>query len=386
MTAASEGPATGGQHAPLHGGERFDALDGLRGVAALIVVVYHFMSAFLPGLVPMYSPSVPGWVDSPIGIFFNGTFSVYVFFVLSGFVLSGSSLRPRSHLMWDCFLRYLRLALPATASILIAWGLLKIFPTSADQLEKVIPGEWLSWTYQGDIPGAGRALQDGFFDIFRHGESQFNNVLWTMQTELIGSLGIYFFFQFVKNHRLLILMAMGVSFLSSSLLQPYLAFVIGSALCLAARRGTRIGESAAVLFFVVGIILGSQSSGFAERAGINDVANPLFELGNQHSVFYPLAAGAVVAGVIWSYRLRAMFSTRLPVFLGKISFPIYLLHVPLIYTIFAAWSLALQPTGGFELMVTVALPFLVVAIAAGWIFEAKVDQPVLRLLKKVRVR
>jgi peptidoglycan/LPS O-acetylase OafA/YrhL len=366
-----------------HTDGRVSALDGLRGVAALIVVVYHFMSAFTPSVVPMQSASVPGWVDSPLGIFFNGTFSVHVFFVLSGFVLSNSSFRPRERIVLDCFLRYLRLALPATASVLIAWALLKTFPHSASQLGDVTPGKWLGWTHQGDIPAFGSVLRDGFIDVFRYGGSQFNNVLWTMRTELIGSFGIYFFFQFVTRYRFTILLLIGAALSTSSVLRPYVAFVFGALLCIAARRAPQTSELACMMLFATGVVIGSQSEGFADRTGLNGLPGSL-EPGNQHAIFYPVAAAAIVAAVIGSSRLRALFSGRVPVFLGQISFPLYLLHVPLIYTIFAAWSLSADSTAGIELLLVVALPFLVVSIASAWIFEKKIDQPLLALLKRLK--
>ena len=135
------------------GSQRFQELDGLRGVAALIVVVFHVMSAFVPAWVPDQSEAVPWWADSPLAVLYNGTFAVPVFFVLSGFVLAQASLLPRKHLWLDLALRYLRLALPATASVLLACGLLHIWPTAAESLSQVVPVPWLRWTYQGEIPG-----------------------------------------------------------------------------------------------------------------------------------------------------------------------------------------------------------------------------------------
>jgi peptidoglycan/LPS O-acetylase OafA/YrhL len=51
---------------------RFEVLDGMRGVAALVVMVYHF-THFVP--------------SDPLG---NATLSVDVFFALSGFVIAHS--------------------------------------------------------------------------------------------------------------------------------------------------------------------------------------------------------------------------------------------------------------------------------------------------------
>ena len=70
---------------------RLHQLDGLRGIAALTVVLYHYLSAFLPALTPDETAN-PHWLsDTPLAVIFNGPFAVVVFFVLSGFVISKSA-------------------------------------------------------------------------------------------------------------------------------------------------------------------------------------------------------------------------------------------------------------------------------------------------------
>ena len=88
---------------------RLAALDGLRGIAALVVVCFHFAAAFLPSLIPDQTDH-PCWVaDTPIGILFNGPFSVSIFFVLSGFVIAQAAARRRDPIYINIPLRYLRL-------------------------------------------------------------------------------------------------------------------------------------------------------------------------------------------------------------------------------------------------------------------------------------
>src|ERR1700752_3428309 len=99
---------------------RLECLDGVRGVAALVVVVFHYLSAFVPALTPDQTPD-PYWLaDTPLAILFNGPFAVVVFFVLSGFVISKSA-HKRFPLLPAVALRYLRLTVPMLASVLAAW-------------------------------------------------------------------------------------------------------------------------------------------------------------------------------------------------------------------------------------------------------------------------
>jgi peptidoglycan/LPS O-acetylase OafA/YrhL len=361
---------------------RFISLDGLRGVAAIIVVIFHFMSAFTPEFVPDQSKSPPWWADSPLAVLFNGTFAVPVFFVLSGFVLTHSSVKAQSNLSLDMVLRYFRLVIPASMSVLLAWLLLKMIPNAASELRALIPGPWLSYTHQDQIPSFYFAAKDGVYGAFVHGYSRFNNVLWTMQTELIGSFCIYIFFRFVRMNQLTWLIIVTLILILTQLPTGYIAFSLGSALYLIHRDGFTLNPRSAGGIFLVGLVIGSWSTGFAQRQGLPALPS-LFEPGHKSSIWYPLAALFVVAGTLHSPILKTLFSSKLTQFLGVISFPIYLLHVPLIYTVIARAALDLDLTRGVGL-VFLAAASLMLTMILSLFFERFVDQPVMSVIRRVR--
>jgi peptidoglycan/LPS O-acetylase OafA/YrhL len=75
--------------------QRLRSLDGLRGVAAIVVVAYHslLISPSLAEIVVNNQPAEPGsfWdllLHSPLRILIAGNEAVIVFFVLSGLVLT----------------------------------------------------------------------------------------------------------------------------------------------------------------------------------------------------------------------------------------------------------------------------------------------------------
>jgi peptidoglycan/LPS O-acetylase OafA/YrhL len=89
-------------HAPV---ERIHALDGLRGVLALFVVVYHLLSPL-----PVLQPLVDRWLP----LLHQGWYAVDVFFVMSGFVMlhvygrqfsAAMTLRQFGRFMWARFAR-----------------------------------------------------------------------------------------------------------------------------------------------------------------------------------------------------------------------------------------------------------------------------------------
>ncbi len=68
-------------------------LDGARGVAALSVVISHYIQVFYPAALNGNSQQAHFQWDtlygySPLNLFYNRQFAVCLFFVLSGYVLS----------------------------------------------------------------------------------------------------------------------------------------------------------------------------------------------------------------------------------------------------------------------------------------------------------
>ena len=79
---------------PLSSKPRFEILDGLRGVAAMIVVAFHLFETYSPG--------------SNEQILNHGYLAVDFFFVLSGFVIGYAyDDRWKSMTTWDFFKRRL---------------------------------------------------------------------------------------------------------------------------------------------------------------------------------------------------------------------------------------------------------------------------------------
>jgi peptidoglycan/LPS O-acetylase OafA/YrhL len=88
---------------------RITYLDGLRGLACLQVLFYHFQI-----FIPMVN----------LGFMANGQCAVSLFFVLSGFVLTFSFENARVPAATKLLLRWVRLGLPAIASICVAAGVI----------------------------------------------------------------------------------------------------------------------------------------------------------------------------------------------------------------------------------------------------------------------
>lgn len=166
---------------------RMGEIDGLRGIAALSVVLAHIFFAFPSALSPRDLSDPQIWLDpgtylkySPLRAFLAGQPAVIMFFTLSGFVLSlpfvdGSQPRYGRYLVK----RFCRIYIPFAAAILYA-ALLCHF-----SLPRPVPGlsDWFndaSWTASPDLEVIGRHLLMTGQDI----DMQLNNVVWSLVHEM----------------------------------------------------------------------------------------------------------------------------------------------------------------------------------------------------------
>ena len=126
------------------------ALDGVRGVAACVVVISHLIAGFYPALF-FGAPDEARFAlqhaiaNSPLFVLYSGTFAVYIFFVLSGFVIAASAMRTRCGLLVLALTRYLRLAVPVLASVLLALALMWAFPGAPQRASAIVGNWWLDF-------------------------------------------------------------------------------------------------------------------------------------------------------------------------------------------------------------------------------------------------
>lgn len=361
---------------------RLECLDGVRGVAALVVVVFHYLSAFVPALTPDQTPD-PYWLaDTPLAILFNGPFAVIVFFVLSGFVISSSAHKPYS-LPLTIALRYFRLTVPMLVSVVAAWLLLISFPNEATRLAAITGTPWLSKTFNGEIPPLFSAVEDGTFEVYLHGISRFNNALWSMRPELIGSVAIYVIYAFVRRGAYLVgtLAVLFFLLLWKGHSYYYEAFIFG-ALIQEAWTANRLTGLNAALALVVGVVLGSESGDFASRYRLDFLPMPI-RPGVEDGLIYPVAAALIVYACLKSTAASRFFQVGPCLFLGRISFGLYLIHVPVVYTLAIAVALAFWPMSPIVVSLGLFL-FVAVCISLGWLMTLVFDAPTLRVLSAIR--
>lgn len=163
---------------------RLTSLDGLRGVAALIVVVHHGLLVLPEFANPLYGTGGAGslawFVYSPLHLFAAGEEAVVVFFILSGFVLALPVVRGGFHWLAYYASRLLRLYLPVAASLLWAFAVIAVVPR-ASLLHNASP-----WMRDHGVPITPLAVIRDI--VLVTGTSDLDGPLWSLRWEVLFSL------------------------------------------------------------------------------------------------------------------------------------------------------------------------------------------------------
>lgn len=162
---------------------RYAGLDGLRGIAAAVVLTTHLILT-IPALTGhAASDPAPQWFDivlrTPLHLLTAGGEAVIVFFVLSGFVLALPFI-PEKKSSWIGYYpkRIVRLYVPVLGSVALA----VLFAVLVPRLTGA--GTWWVGAHARPI-SASMILSDASLLL---GTGKYNSVLWSLQWEVLFSL------------------------------------------------------------------------------------------------------------------------------------------------------------------------------------------------------
>ncbi len=337
-------------HAPPDIAGKEQSLEALRGVAAIIVVLYHLLLGFAPGL-PGVLPGFPAgatWIGRPWYGLVNGVAAVGFFFTLSGFVLTRRSLQTGhgDSLAVGAIKRWPRLAGTVAIACLSSWALFPLGLYRFRQAGKLSASPWLSafastgsgdglapngLTPNGLVPNAWAAFKEGACLTFFTGSATYNSSLWTMHIEFIGS-----FIAFGLALALLRLPGAGAraallltAWLACFCVDPWLAnFPLGVALASLAASGRLPRLSAAWLPPL--LLAAFASANYVENSALGRLAYAHLRFVPPAASVYGLGAASALLAAECIPALRASLSGRVAAWLGRLSFPLYLLHIPIL--------------------------------------------------------
>jgi peptidoglycan/LPS O-acetylase OafA/YrhL len=312
---------------------RLTELDGLRGIAALVVVVFHVSLIARPYVDSNNVGDLWWWIsDSPLKIATAGTQAVLLFFVLSGLVVALPALRPGFSWKKYYSARLVRLYIPSWAALALASVLIFVVPRHGSA---VVSGSWIDTTNARSTP-IGTLLADA--TLMKVGNAA-DNVLWSLRWEIVFSVLLPLFVVAAILIKRFWIAAIVVCLAITATAQGshtdprmYLPiFFIGTLMALhldeirewSARRGTAFW--ATTLVASLACMIASQT--------LHSIAPSTTIAGHILWALVGLGSAGIILCAIGSTGVRDALNMRAPRFLGKISFSLYLVHVPILATL-----------------------------------------------------
>ncbi|NWK79445.1 acyltransferase [Aquitalea sp. LB_tupeE] len=326
---------------------RHKEIDGIRGWAALLVVAFHLFQETLGIIFPIFHSA---WFN----FIFDGHLMVLIFFILSGDALSISffSTSKPNGTVRILLSRYLRLTFPILISCLLTYLLMTVHLTYNIQASRIVQREdWLGSFLNFDpsfINFAKYSLADVYFN--HRTENSYNPFLWTMSVEMLGSI-IIFLNIFILPHtkyNFKIIITQIIFFWISA---PYLSLFIAGFFFGNLRQNNyfeHLKKSKKNWIFTVSFIVLAIFISYARslKGGIELHGHVLHFSGiadfEQLNVLWAIAFTFLCYS---SNTLLHFFKSTLSQFLGKISFPIYIIQFPIIASFTCAGILYAHQNG-----------------------------------------
>ncbi|WP_194422161.1 acyltransferase family protein [Microbacterium abyssi] len=352
--------------------QRISSLDGIRGWAALVVVTYHCSLIAMPHL----DGTLAAWLtQSPSKLAFAGTEAVLVFFVLSGFVVALPVLR--DGFSWTRYYptRVLRLYLPVWGSVVLATALIALLPRDAATMPE---DSWMQNTQ------ATRVTWGTFFDeaLLLTKSYDINNVLWSLRWELIFSLALPVFVGLALLLRRHAMIAAAVAcaltvvgrIVDVEALVYLPVFMLGTLMAVRlddllawVQRPRRRAFWPCLTALALALLIASWLA--------RPVAAPGTVLGRTMWGLAGVGAVLVIVAAMGWPRLRHLLEGRVSQWLGRTSYSLYLVHVPLLGTLAYLWG-----SDRWAMVAVVGIPASLLLAAA---FHRFLEAPAHRLARYV---
>lgn len=312
---------------------KINSAESIRGLACIAVVFSHLILTFFPLLhnniqadLQKMSAIENAIYHSPFNFWYSGSAAVYIFFVLSGYILSYAILSKKDlnkKLISMSLKRFPRLAIPALFSCVIAW---LIFFVEVDMSNASV---WIAH-YGKDSYNFLDALYQGTIGAFVFGSAPLNWVLWTMQIELFGSfilfLLLYFYSKNIKIFYILsIILPAPMIIVSPQFCIGIYSFIVGIYLYL-------YGSKLPVYLTTPSLIIGLYLAGVHNFSYSYTFFTEIFGL-KTYTLLNVFAGPLIVFGILMNSKISNYLDKKPLVYLGKLSFSIYLLHLIIIYVI-----------------------------------------------------
>ncbi|WP_279159662.1 acyltransferase family protein [Thomasclavelia cocleata] len=357
---------------------RISWIDGLRGIAALLVVFCHIACVFKYGLYSIKGANTSFekiWLFTPLNVLTNGNTAVQFFFVISGFLITMNIYNKNISIkkvggyssLLNKFKKILYIVVPA---IVLAYFLMKL--NLYFHLDALLIDERLGFVsdYNNFNPNLINFLIDIVKSLFRG--SQYVGPLWTIRYELLGSILIMlisnYAYQSKNKKSVYIYMGILLLFLDMNLISFIFGGFIYEIIYNWDTDNTRLNifikkmNNFAIIRYLVIIVAIFFATLSIDGCGIYSIIK-IFK------AFFPVLRALGISVLLFflfkSNRIQQILSFKIFVHLGEISAYIYAFHWQIILSLGCFVFIKLYTMLNYNILIIVITVICLIAIIGG---------------------
>lgn len=357
------------------GNDKVMWINGLKGFLCCTVVMLHMQASFFSETMNARTYLSSGSYNfislTPLNILFNGSFAVYVFWTISGFLMTYLWVEYDLNVMLRRLLnKYFKIVFIATFICIFSYILLKI-----GCYYNVSAGEYMDNTFlinerDYSVVTFGHLIKDIMWNNFFGPTTQFITPLWTMPYEIKGCCLIALILLLRQEHNRTLLFAIIVCLLFSGKYTLYMTFILGASLGMQYREQNKTNYRWGGVLLILGVVLGAYPPSGTPESGIYYVIYKFFILNFNRVTFagggvvflYVISAALILMGIMRVQKAQKILSLKFFQFLGDRSIYVYLVHIPIMMSLVSyVFYVCMKNTNNF--ITSVAAAYIAVIIS-----------------------
>lgn len=303
--------------------KRYLELDSMRGLASLTVFFSHFVMGNV-----FTGPVCKILRMSPVHIIWDGSSAVPFFFVLSGFVLALPYINNQGRYMelLSFYLKRIFRIFPAfIVGILLSVMLKEYLYAPQNNIQHY--SDWLNSFWKWDLKDNLVQLQFTLIMLTtNYNPDLFDPVIWSLAIEMIISFAVPFWILIINKNNftfnllfILTLMFVGVNFWMTVF---YAGILLAKYNSLLGSYISRVSKPLTIVLFITAATLYTFRSTFRSN-----------DPGHYPECISCLGSCLFIMLALYNNGFSAFLRNKICIFLGKVSYSFYLVHLPILITV-----------------------------------------------------
>lgn len=373
---------------------RIPWINGLKGLACLMVFFHHFFLSFYPGIYygPEAAPKTSSGIDilmgvKPYGFILNGNFAVNIFIMISAFLFALKTMNDdkngkETNLLNVCLQRYLRLMPPVAIVSVIYYALMWILTRTGHNYAG----------FQSELTPFGVIKHIFLYQWFTN-DAKLMGPLWCMYVIFLGGFIAVFLSKMTKPERkymplVYLVISFALMFVDTNYLPVGLGVLLADLYCNDRLQKVKPKKFLSLALGICLILAGLFFGGYPSYAAPdNFVYGFVQRLPGNIFLSHGVASFLLILGIML-LPSTVILSSKILGFLGDISFAVFLVHTIYINLLsYYLTDLLSDKMGNYNTgaMICFAITIILV-IGTSVLFHLFVEKKLLILTKRIQIR